>query len=319
MGLLGVLAVAVVAALALGSGSGGSHGRSTPTGRVGARPARAAVGTLELRTAGRTVARISLRPYLRAGSQSLDQRTLTRAVEAAVLATAWQRSGTSSVLYRNDRAGVLRAVAGLSAAGGVVEVRRRALASRIAAPVIAQTLRNDCEATALQSLLATRGALVPQLRLQAELPRSGPLDPIGAGAQRVWGDPESGFVGRPDGGGESGGFGVYQRPIQSLAARHGQQLVDLTRAAPARLYQQLLLGHAVMAWIGLSDGPYAQWHSPAGRLVRVDYGEHAVVLDGIDADGAVRVMNPLEGTQETWSRARFESAWGLLGRRALGA
>jgi hypothetical protein len=37
------------------------------------------------------------------------------------------------------------------------------------------------------------------------------------------------------------------------------------------------------------------------------------------ADGRLRVMNPLQGTLESWTRARFEAAWNLLGRRALGA
>jgi len=43
------------------------------------------------------------------------------------------------------------------------------------------------------------------------------------------------------------------------------------------------------------------------------------VLTGITRNGDLRVINPLRGTRETWSRTRFEAAWQLLGRRALAA
>lgn len=193
-----------------------------------------------------------------------------------------------------------------------------AVASEIAAPAVAQRLRNNCESAALQVLLATVGVDADQLRLQNELPRSGSVDPRGAGDQRVWGDPEQGFVGRPDGGGVAGGFGVYQRPVRAVAARHGVALKDLSGSTPAVIYRQLLAGHAVMVWVGLGDGPFTQWRSPQGRLVEVNLNEHAVVLTGVRA-GRISVVNVLQGTRERWTRGEFELMWARLGRRALAA
>jgi len=92
---------------------------------------------------------------------------------------------------------------------------------------------------------------------------------------------------------------------------------DLTASAPARIYGRLLRGRAVMAWIGLSDGPYDEWRSPAGDRIQVNFGEHTIVLTGIARNGDLRVVNPLNGTLERWSKPRFEAAWQLLGRRAL--
>jgi len=43
------------------------------------------------------------------------------------------------------------------------------------------------------------------------------------------------------------------------------------------------------------------------------------VLAGVESDGSLRVVNPLPGTLETWSRAQLERTWELLGDRALGA
>jgi hypothetical protein len=76
-------------------------------------------------------------------------------------------------------------------------------------------------------------------------------------------------------------------------------------------------GRAVMVWIGLSDGPYGEWTSPDGHPVRVNFGEHTVVLNGITEDGRLRVVNPLEGTRELWTTDRFVAMWELLDRRAV--
>lgn len=135
----------------------------------------------------------------------------------------------------------------------------------------------------------------------------------------MWGDPELGYVGRPDGGGVAGGFGIYPGPVRATAAKYGRKLHVLSSRSPRAVYDQIFDGHAVMVWIGLSDGPYGAWRSPQGRPVRVNFGEHTVVLHGVRADGGLLVSNPLQGTRETWTKRRFESMWERLGRRALAA
>lgn len=147
--------------------------------------------------------------------------------------------------------------------------------------------------------------------------RSGPPDPITTGASTVWGDPDRGFVGRVDGGGTAGGFGVYPRPVVAAARRLRVKLTNLTGAAPEAIYRRLLSGRAVIAWVGLGDGPYDTWQTPAGKTITVNLNEHTVVLRGINQDGTISVSNPLHGTAETWSRQQFEAMWQLLGRRAL--
>jgi uncharacterized protein YvpB len=197
-----------------------------------------------------------------------------------------------------------------------VPAQRAATRVLIGAPTVQQALPNDCEAASLQILLATLGVQRDQLTLQGELPRSGPLDPIGSGPTAVWGDPREGFVGRVDGSGTAGGFGVYQGPIAQVARRNGRTLRDLTGSTVDTLLGELRAGHAVMAWVALSQGPYGHWRSPSGRPIAVNFGEHAVVLVGIGPNG-LTVKNPLQGTTELWSLARFSSSWPSLGRRAL--
>ncbi len=99
-----------------------------------------------------------------------------------------------------------------------------------------------------------------------------------------------GFVGRPAGGGVAGGFGVYQQPIALLAREQGRPLTDLSDRPASTIYRRLRSGRAVMAWVGLSYGPYETWRSPTGRAVKVNFGEHAVVVSGFRRDGALEVI-----------------------------
>jgi uncharacterized protein YvpB len=186
-------------------------------------------------------------------------------------------------------------------------------------PLVKQLLRNNCETAALSMLVAARGVHVSQLELQRRLPRSGPLDPIVEPGHELplWGDPDQGFVGRAAGGGKAGGFGVYQGPIRRLALEYGVGLDDLSRHPPADLYRRLAAARPVMAWVGLTEGPYRRWRTPSGDEISVNFGEHTVVLTGLRGS-AVEVNDPLTGTREIWSRALFEQRWRLLGRRALG-
>lgn len=284
----------LVAALAAGEG----HRRVPRSGSLELRAGRQPLGVLPASAIG-----------------APGGAALRRAIAQDVPPTQVVSAGSARIVYRLDRAAVLRRA--LSGRRGAIEVPRRAVATSVHAPVLAQKLHNNCESAALQILLATVGVRVDQLQLQRQLQRSGPLDPQGQPPNQVWGDPAAGFVGRPDGGGAGGGFGVYQGPIRALAARHGRELRDLTGGSAAAVYDRVLSGHAVMAWVGLADGPYGHWRSPAGRSISVNFNEHTVVLTGIGQDGTLTVVNPLMGALEHWTRSRFELEWSRLSRRAL--
>ncbi len=187
-----------------------------------------------------------------------------------------------------------------------------------AVPLFKQVFRNNCETASLSMLLAAAGVRVDQRKLQRQLPRSGPLDPIvSANGTWIWGAPDEGFVGRVEGRGRAGGFGVYQGPIRQLAARYGVRLLDLSRSDVGAVVSRLRQERPVMSWIGLSEGPYRRWRTPTGRPISVNFGEHAVVLTGI-SNGMILVNDPLNGKRLQWSVDEYAAKWRLLGRRALG-
>lgn len=228
--------------------------------------------------------------------------------------------GAARVTFQVNHGTLTRRVELAIAAGGRdVALTERAVSATARLPVVRQALRNNCETAALSMMLALKGKRTDQLTLQRQLPRSPPIDPrIEPGGGTVWGDPRVGFVGRPEGGGPAGGYGVYERPIRALARRHGVALHDLSRRRPRSLYRSLLSGRPVMVWVGLSDGPLRRWRTPGGRQVTGNLGEHTVVLTGVSAAG-VDVNDPLSGRRLRWTRGRFELMWRRLGRRALGS
>lgn len=302
--LLALAAFALIAALS-----------ASLLGRSAARTSRSP-DAVRVVADGRTVATVDRGLLRQRGPAALAD---VRAVLARQIpASEWIAMTRARVRYRNDRAATARLVLNARSTT-TVRLLRTPVESAIAAPLLRQRLRNGCEAAALSILLEVGGRTVSQLRIQRLLPTSGPLDPSGVGAGRVWGDPDLGFVGRPNGGGAAGGFGVYPRPIIRVARALGARLDDLTGATPQTVYARLLAGRPVMAWVGLSAGPFGSWRSPAGRAIKVNFGEHTVVLRGVNLDGSISVSNPLRGTAETWSRGQFEAMWRLLGRRAVGS
>lgn len=309
-----VLVGAIVAALA-GVSAGALLMRHEEPAGPGRRPPPS-VPVVVVDAGGTAAARLDLRGA-RATDGSLDPERAAKLL-AAHLPRQWTvRRGSARITYRLDRRSALLA---LTAPGQpVTRIRATPVTSVIGAPVVAQALRNNCESAALEVLLATAGARVPQLELQSAFPTSGPSDPVEGPDGRVWGDPALGYVGRPNGGGTAGGFGVYQRPVMLTAARYGVRLEDLTGRPMAQVIERVRKGSAVMMWIGLSDGPYGEWISPEGRPIRVNFGEHTVVLAGATADGRLRVINVLGGTVEMWTRPELDRAWRLLGARALAA
>lgn len=274
-------------------------------------------GTLVLTSGGRTSATVALVDHVRGGELVTDG--VRRAIEQALPRSSTTSRGRTRITYRYDVAETVVRALRLGREGGRVEVVRRAVSASTRAAILKQAQANTCESAALSILMGAMGRQVDQTELQNALPRSGPLDPDDSGPTRVWGDPERGYVGRPEGGGIAGGFGVFQAPVRATAGRYGVELQDMTGRPASELYARLLTGRPVMAWVGLSEGPYGSWVSPEGREVKVNFGEHTVVLYGIRADGSLRVSNPLEGTDEVWSRAKFEQMWQRLDRRALAA
>lgn len=308
-----VLVAAILASTVLAVGKAATPAREPAQ----AREQPVAPRILRVTVAGRRKLTVPVSTYISRGVA--DTAALERSLGRMLPARRVGTNGRVTTVYENDLPATARTAVGLGMRGGTVEVRSTRISVAIAAPVLRQRLRNSCESAALSILLTSIGRPVDQIRLQRRFPKSGALDPVGSGAGRVWGDPDIGYVGRAEGGGVAGGFGVYPGPVAATARRLGVPVRDISGASVARIRRTVLQGRPVMVWIGLSEGPYGTWTSPAGRTIKVNFGEHTVVVHGVREDGRFIVSNPLLGTRELWTPARLQTLSDRLGRRALAA
>ena len=205
----------------------------------------------------------------------------------------------------------------LAAHKGRINLPYKPIGSFVSVRAQKQVFPHASEVTALSMILTRLGHDVAQVKLVPKLPGNGPLDrqPVAGSKLFRWGDPELGFVGRPDGAGDKG-FGVYEGPIRKLAAPYDIHFDDLRGKSVDAVRKTLLEGHPVIAWVGGKSARPASWLTPSGKKITVDLGEHAVLIIGAGPDYFL-LNDPLTGTQERWDTATFSPRFELIGRRAL--
>ena len=134
-----------------------------------------------------------------------------------------------------------------------------------------------------------------------------------------WGNPNAAYVGDPDGKLTNyTGYGVYAAPVARAAEAAGGRVLawgtnlppDRGKGiSPAAVYEALLNGHPVIAWISNTyhDVQLATYVAFDGSTVWYTLTEHAVTLIGVRPD-AVLINDPWFG--QVWHpKAQFESAF----------
>jgi uncharacterized protein YvpB len=182
-----------------------------------------------------------------------------------------------------------------------------------------------CEAAALKMALAYEGINVDEMTLIGYMtrdPRPAKFDSHGHLA--TWGDPALGFVGNPDGNIQRyTGYGVYDRPVAYAALLAGANVVAAggglygSPIAPSEVYDAILDGHPVVAWISNTYGTVSlkQYTAYDGSTVSYTLTEHAVTVVGVRAD-AVLINDPWFG-QHWHTKAQFEAAYATFQQMAV--
>jgi len=210
---------------------------------------------------------------------------------------------------------------GLGAAGNSSGGRNPTLpvSRMLNVPYFHQEHALTCEAAALRMALGKEGISVGEDTLMSAIGidySAGYRDSSGA---LHWSDPYALFVGSPDGS-ESAltGYGVYYPPVARVAAQYGGTVLLAGEGiGPATVYQQILAGHPVLAWVSYDRTYHAVYWYQAfdGRSVMFYPTEHAVTVVGVDA-GNVLVNDPILGTG-WWPKSVFESAYATFDDMAL--
>ena len=187
-------------------------------------------------------------------------------------------------------------------------------------PQIFQSHGLSCEAAALQMALAYQGHNVSQDALLNAMPvdRRGPTWDIAGNFH--WSDPYDVFVGNPDGSELAHtGYGTYYPPVVRAANAYGGSVIQAGEGIqPPTLYQAILSGHPVVAWVAFDWKWHQVSHYTAWDGDRVQFGspyEHAVTLIGVTTDNLL-VNNPWFGRQ--WiPKSTFEASYGTFNHMAV--
>jgi uncharacterized protein YvpB len=182
-----------------------------------------------------------------------------------------------------------------------------------------------CEAAALKMALAYEGINVDEMTLVGYMTNDRRPAKLDAKGRLVsWGDPARGFVGDPDGRLERlTGYGVYFGPVANAATRAGAHALKAggglygSAIAPSEVYDAVLDGHPVVAWISNTYETATLSHYTAfdGATVAYTLTEHAVTLIGVRPD-AVLINDPWFGRH--WhSKAQFEAAYRTFDNMAV--
>jgi uncharacterized protein YvpB len=186
-------------------------------------------------------------------------------------------------------------------------------------PLYHQKYGLDCEATALQMALAYQGIVASQDALLNAIGIDWRM-PVTNSTGFHWGDPYANFVGNPNGS-EAGltGYGTYYSTIARVAQQYGATVMQSGEGiSPQTIYQDVLGGHPVIAWVSFDwrwhqvshytafDGRYVQFGEPY---------EHTVTIIGV-TDTTLLINNPWFGRQ--WiPKATFEPAYATFNHMAV--
>jgi uncharacterized protein YvpB len=136
-----------------------------------------------------------------------------------------------------------------------------------------------CEIAALRMALKGVGVTVSETELWNDLAKDPTPRRVHNGIV-TWGDPNTGFVGKPNGSMFRTGFGVYAPPIVALAKRYADASV-IRVDDPYAIDAALSKGHPIVYWTVIGNSPsVTTWNTPSGKTIRAPYYEHTRVIVG---------------------------------------
>lgn len=174
---------------------------------------------------------------------------------------------------------------------------------------------NGCETVALYLMLKYYGVNVSVEALVNNLTK-------GEGVYwenniRYGGDPEIEFVGDPR---DKHGYGVYQKPIISLASKYKSGMVDYTGHSLSQVLDIVKGGRPVQVWVSINlknTSVCADWiHKASGKKIKWICSLHSVVIIGFN-DNYIYVSDPYNGSIKKYSRSQFQKMYNLFGKRAI--
>lgn len=174
---------------------------------------------------------------------------------------------------------------------------------------------NGCESVALYNLLRFYNVNVTLDEIIEALPKGDA--PYLEDGTLYGGNPEIEFVGDPR---NSDGYGVYQKPIQTVANKFKTGMIDYTGHSLDSVLNLVRNGIPVQVWISINlidTEIYNSWfYKPTGERINWLGDLHSVVIMGF-SNHSVLVSDSFTGTIKRYDRTQFNKIYNLFGQRAL--
>ena len=186
-------------------------------------------------------------------------------------------------------------------------------------PVIYQKNSFSCNIDATRIALGYRGVSLSTESIYASIPKD-PTPFSETNGERIWGNPNTGFVG--DISGNPKGYGLYWSPISAFINKYRSSAVKTGWNRTALLIE-VSNGNPVIVWAhnGYSSSPNGtvgtniSWKTPSGQSIYAIAGMHSFVVAGWKGDMENPTHVILHDTNRgvwTVSTSQFDSLWSVF-------
>ena len=182
-------------------------------------------------------------------------------------------------------------------------------------PLEKQKRSLSCEAAALTSALNFFGMNTSEKEIISKMP----FDKTPK-KEKMWGDPNIGFVGDIDGRSIESGYGIYWKPVAALASQW-KKADWLINGSVEDITEQINQNKPVLIWVSaLQNADIIFWKTPKGEVVRALQDQHVVVVIGYEGSSKLPIglylMDPDEGMR-FMDYDDFISRWDRFQRPAV--
>lgn len=184
----------------------------------------------------------------------------------------------------------------------------------------AQTHPASCESASTHATVKYFGSSLTENDIIAEIGADFSPRYYDSAGNLHWGNPQEKFVGDIDSPNlYVDGYGVYNKPIKKVLDNHGfSRSISKTGWDREELLSWVRSGYPAIIWI---SGSWTK--KTVGKMIAPDgtenpwiYGEHAVVLRGVDP-GSIYIMDVGNGSHYTVSYSKFDIGFANLGNMAI--
>lgn len=174
---------------------------------------------------------------------------------------------------------------------------------------------SGCESISLLILLKNAGVDVTANQIVDKLIKA--QRPYKVNNNLYGNDPEVYFIGNPA---DIYGYGVYEKPIISVASSFKSGIKDLTGSSLNEVLKVVIQKHPVQVWVamdGISTYYYRSWIDElSGKTIYYPAEFHSLVIIGFNKRQII-TSDPSVGAVRYFDRENFENSFNFFGKRAI--